>query len=242
MKKIAYIFLMVFSVISLQNCEDTYLPPTLEYITFGKAVYSVGVDVGGTKTVEIPVYAGNIVSSDRTFDVVVDGSAASTGSYTAPSSVTIPGGTNKGTLVVNLSDTNLGIGVNKLTIKFVADGQTTVGAATRIDYIQNCEEVTLTLNFVFDAWGSETGWQIKDALGGIVVSKPRNTYADGQATATESITLCAGRDYTLIITDYYGDGLSDPANGSYTLSLGGTVKVTGGGNFGASQTTAFDTN
>ena len=242
MKKIAYIFLMVFSVISLQNCEDTYLPPTLEYITFGKAVYSAGVDVGGTKTVEIPVYTGNVTSSDRSFDVIVDGSAAAAGSYTAPSTVTIPAGTNKGTLAVNLSDTNLGIGVNKLTIKFVADGQTTVGAATRIDYIQNCEEVTLTLNFVFDGYANETGWQIKDALGGIVISKPKDTYAEGQATASETITLCAGRNYTFTITDDYGDGLSYPANGTYTLSLGSTVKVTGGGDFGASQTTAFDTN
>jgi hypothetical protein len=242
MKKIAYILLILLSVVYLQSCEDTYLPPTLEYITFEKTVFSTGVDVGGATTVEIPVYTGNIISADRTFNIDVDGSAAAAGSYTAPSSVTIPGGTNKGIISVSLTDTNLGIGVNKLKIKFIADGETTVGPATSIEYLQNCEEVTLTLNIVFDGYGSETAWNIKDALGGVVVSKPSKTYEDGQASASETITLCAGRDYTFTITDDYGDGLSYPANGSYTLSLGSTVKVTGGGDFGASETTAFDTN
>ncbi|WP_143144226.1 hypothetical protein [Flaviramulus basaltis] len=242
MKKIAYIFLILLSTVGfLQSCEDTYLPPPLEYVTFGDAVYSTGVDIGGSTTLEIPVYTGNITSADRSFNVIVDDSNAAPGSFSVPSSVTVPGGTNEGTLAVNLSDVDLGIGVNRLNITFENGAEFSNGPAATVEYIQNCNEIIATLDFAFDYYSSETGWYITDALDGVVASK--SGYADGQGSASESITLCAGRDYTLYVTDVYGDGMNDGTNlGSYTLTIDGTVKATGGGNFGASEASAFDTN
>ncbi len=60
---------------------------------------------------------------------------------------------------------------------------------------------------------------------------------------SESIILCAGRDYTLVFYDEFSDGMDDGATlGSYTLTIGGVVKATGGGAFGASESNSFDTN
>lgn len=244
MKTINTFLILFLSLVVLTGCEndETIAISEIEYISFGNLDYSVGIDPGGSETIEIPVYTGNITSSDRLFDISVDATNAAAGSFSIPSSVTIPGGTNEGSLVVTLSDVNLGIGINNLIIEFANDGDIFTGEAAEIDYVQNCTEVTATLDFVFDFYSEETGWQITDALGGIVASKPIGTY-DGQATASESIQLCAGRDYTLTVTDLYGDGMFDGVDsGSYTLTIGGVVKVSDGGSFGATQSNEFDTN
>ena len=95
---------------------------------------------------------------------------------------------------------------------------------------------------MFDIYAEETGWAITDALGGVIASKAATAYTRNQGTATETIVLCAGRDYTLTVTDVYADGMDDGTSlGSYTLTIGGATKVTGGGAFGASEATAFDT-
>ncbi|PKQ43503.1 hypothetical protein [Confluentibacter flavum] len=238
------ILMLFLSLIVMTGCENdsTIAISEIEYISFGDTEYTVGIDPGGSATVVIPVYTGNIVSSDRTFNISVDGTNAAAGSFLVPSNVTIPGGTNEGSLAVNLSDVDLGIGINNILIEFAADADTFVGAATEVNYSQNCSEVTATLAFVFDFYSEETGWRITDALGGIVASKPIGTYA-GRASASESIQLCSGRDYTLVVTDQYGDGMFDGTNlGSYTLTIGGVVKVSDGGSFGATQSNVFDTN
>lgn len=243
MKKLKLILLTVLTVFAFISCEEE-MPAgqNANYITFGKTAYSTGVDVGGSKSVDIPVYTANVVGTERSFDVtVLSTSTAAAGSYTVPTSVSIPAGSSEGTLTVVLTDTNLGIGVNALRLSFAAVEGLSRGANTTLSYIQNCTEVTATLSITFDGYGSETGWNVTDALGGVVASKAKGTYSDGQVSATETITLCAGRDYTFTITDDYGDGLSYPANGSYSLTIGGVVKATGGGDFGASEATDFDT-
>jgi len=241
MKKFKYIIFALLTIVTLNSCEDKVEPLDTNYVTFGASEYSTGVDVGGSTSVVIPIFTANITGADRTFQVSVDpASNAAQGSYTVPASVTIPANTNTGNLTIGLSDTNLGIGVNKLTIDFQNEIGLSTSAATTISYIQNCTEVTATLNIVFDGYGSETGWEITDSLGGVVASSS-DEYIDGQATAQKTITLCAGRDYTFTISDVYGDGLSYPNNGTYSLTIGGAVKVSGGGDFGFSESTEFDT-
>lgn len=234
---------MTISLFVFNSCGDDFEgTEELNYVTFGKSTYSAGVDVNGTAVVEIPVYTTNIVSSDRTFNVSVDQTKtnAAAGSYTVPTTVTVEGGKNEGILSVSLSDLNLGIGVNKLVISFDAAPELFKGGSTTINYIQNCTEVTGTLDITFDSYSSETSWEFIDSLGGVVLASP--DYPDGKAPVSESITLCAGRDYTLVFYDSYGDGMNDGVNlGSYTLTIDGVVKVTGGGGFGDSESTAFDT-
>lgn len=242
MKKLSYLFLITISLFVFNSCEEEVKSLDTNYITFAKDAYSTGVDVGSSTTVDVTIYTANIASSDRSFDVSIDESSnAAEGSYSVPTSVTIPGGTNVGTLTISLSDVNLGIGVNNLVLNFTAANGLFTGESTTLSYNQNCTEVTGTLDIVFDGYGNETAWEITDALGGVVASAALETYAEGQASASESITLCAGRDYTFTITDDYGDGLSWPNNGTYTLTIGGSIKAQGGGDFGASESTEFDT-
>ena len=245
MKKLKLILLTVLTVFAFTSCEEE-MPAgqNANYITFGKTTYSTGVDVGGTKSFDIPVYTANVVGTDRAFDItVLPTSTAAAGSYTVPTSVTVPAGSNEGTLTVVLTDTNLGIGINALRLKFADVEGLSIGANTVLNYIQNCTEVTASLRLNFDFYASETGWRITDALGGVVASKAAGSYTDGAAPATETIKLCAGRNYTLIVTDAFGDGMNDGSKiGDYTLTIGGVVKVAGSGSFTASRSTAFNTN
>ncbi|WP_299778364.1 hypothetical protein [uncultured Formosa sp.] len=240
MKKIANIFLIILSSTLLLNCEDDQFESSLDYVAFGDTTYSSSVDIDGSTTVDVVVYTSKIVESDVTFNVSVDATDAPAGSYSVPTSVTVPSGSNSGILTVSLSDVDLGIGVNSLSISFtdVATGYGN-GSSTSVEYIQTCNEVIATLDITFDGYASESGWYITDSLGGTVASS--SDYTDGQATTSESISLCFGRDYTFVMTDSYGDGLSYPANGVYTLTIDGEVKATGGGDFGESESTAFDT-
>ncbi|WP_100616305.1 DUF1735 domain-containing protein [Confluentibacter citreus] len=241
MRKILNITFIIFSIFLFQNCEEETEAVPLDYITFAKSTYSTGVDPGGAATFDITVYTANITSSDRNYNVIVaPNSNAAAGSYTVPSSVTIPSGSNEGILTIALTDTNLGIGVNNLILNFEKGANYFIGASTTLSYIQNCTEVTGSLDIVFDGYGSECTWEIIDALGGVVASG--GPYTDGQASTSPSITLCSGREYTFTIYDSFGDGLSFPANGSYVLTIGGEVKASGGGDYGAEESTDFDTN
>ncbi|WP_159019313.1 hypothetical protein [Algibacter sp. L3A6] len=241
MKKIANIFFLAITCILFQNCEDEQFESSLNYVTFGDTVYSTAVDVDGSTTLDVTVYTSRTVSADTSFDIIVDESSnAAAGSYSVPTSVTIPSGTNTGVLTLSLSDLDLGIGVNKLVLNFDPENLNyALGESTEVQYIQNCTETIATLDIVFDGYGDESGWVITDSLDEEVISG--GPYTQGQASASETISLCSGRDYTFTFTDSYGDGLSYPANGTYTLTIDGETKASGGGDFGASESTEFDT-
>lgn len=245
MKKIMNICIALVSILFIQSCEEDFTSAdgAFTYVAFSQAVYSTGVDVGGTADFDIKVYTSKMVSVDRTFNVVTDASGAAAGSYQVPATVVVPAGSNEGTLTVTLSDVDLGIGVNKLKISFdnVVEGFGN-GAATTLEYVQNCTEVSGTMDITFDRWGSEVSWEILDALDGVVASG--GGYSDtGSGTSTSdsvAVTLCSGRTYTLKVIDAFGDGWG--AVGSYTLTIGGVVKASGDGDFEFGESTAFDTN
>ena len=245
MKKIANIFLILFSIVLFQNCENDQFEPSIDYVSFESSTYSQGVTPDGSSTIDLNVYTSNVASSDKTINVSVDGSSAPAGSFNVPSSVTVPSGTNKGTLTVELSDTNLEC-FNDIVISFEAPEGVNPGPETTLTYFQtpsgSCSsEVTGTLDFAFDDWASEVSYQILDVLGGVVVSGPSTAYADGTPSASIPVTLCSGRCYTLVVSDAFGDGLSAPG-GSYTLTIGGVDYATDSGNYGASSSTGFQVN
>jgi len=243
MKNIKILFIAFIALFSLNGCNENMVILETNYVTFGAPEYKTGVDVGATKIVDVAVFAANVTGSDRTFNVTVGASTTGdAGSYTVPATVTIPGGSNEATLNVELSDTNLGIGTNALVLNLTKTEGLSVGEPVTIKYSQNCNEITATLDIVFDGYASETSWEFRDSLGGLVASKDAGSYADGLASTNETIQLCVGRSYTFKIADSYGDGLTYPNLGSYTLTIGGTVKVSGSGDFGSEESTPFDTN
>ena len=148
-----------------------------------------------------------------------------------PESVTIPSGSNRGTFTVALSDTNLGIGINTLVINIAAEEGLYNIQGTTIEYVQNCTELTGSLDLVFDYYATETTWEILNSEGGLVVDGGPFNY--GNAPVSIPITLCEGRDYTLIIYDSYGDGFCCAYGaGSYALSIDGNEILSGDGAIG----------
>lgn len=242
MKKTINIFLIIFSLVLFQNCEEEQFEPNLDYVTFGSDSYSTGVDVGGNSNVTVAVYTTKNVGTATTYALSVDESTnADPGSYFVPPTVTIPAGSNTGTFDVALSDVNLGIGINELVINFGDVGMASASGATTIAYTQNCNEVTATLDITFDRWGTEVDWEIRDSEGGLVIANSTaypNTAGGSITSDSIDITLCAGRSYTIELIDTYGDGwngenvLTTPA---YTLTIGGTVKATGDGDLGGTN-------
>jgi hypothetical protein len=97
------------------------------------------------------------------------------------------------------------------------------------------------VEIVFDGFAPEIGWFIADDNGTVVTDVPIGTYPPLTTSATEPVELMVGMNYTFTIVDLFGDGLSNPEDGSYTVTQGDIVLVSGGGNFGKNETTEFTT-
>lgn len=101
-------------------------------------------------------------------------------------------------------------------------------------------ELVLTL----DNFPSETGYSLTDVTnGGVLLSVPGGTYAGlpPLTVITETVCLPAGTDFEFEITDAFSDGICCGfGNGSYEVIVDGATVFTGG-NFGASEVTAFST-
>lgn len=93
----------------------------------------------------------------------------------------------------------------------------------------------------FDGFATETGWEITDSNGDTVMMVPFGTYPPKTESTTEEVELASGSTYSFTIFDVFGDGLSNPEDGSYSVTQGDTELVSGGGNFGREETTEFTT-
>jgi hypothetical protein len=97
-----------------------------------------------------------------------------------------------------------------------------------------CQYNEITLEIVFDDYGSETSWEILDSEEEAVASG--GPYSDGLATIAVDICLEDG-DYTLVINDSYGDGITLP--GGLTIGLDGVEILNVPGDFGSSTSESF---
>ncbi|KAG7366552.1 beta-Ig-H3/fasciclin [Nitzschia inconspicua] len=105
-------------------------------------------------------------------------------------------------------------------------------------------EVVLVEVFIeFDGFAPETGWEITNSTGGTVKMIPIGSYPPLTETATEDVELLAGDNYTFTIFDLFGDGLSNPEEGFYSVTQGEgefqIVLASGGGNFGKEDSGNF---
>lgn len=242
-KKISSIFVYSLTTMIISCTDDSSIEPlNTPYVTFSTSDYGqISVPVDGTATVDITIYAAT--TSGMTLSINVDtNSVADVASYSFNSTAIIPAGSNEVTFPITLSDANLGIGASTLILTLDGGENVFEGESTEISYFQECVEVSGTLDFIFDGYASEVTYEITDSEGGVVLSGPSTAWANGTADASVPLALCSGRSYTLTVYDSYGDGLSFPSNGSYTLTLGGIILASGGGNYGISDTTSFNVN
>ncbi|NVN83094.1 MULTISPECIES: endonuclease [unclassified Vibrio] len=100
---------------------------------------------------------------------------------------------------------------------------------------QSCNDTSAALTLATDNYGSETSWSLKNS-----VSQTLFSGSDYQSNTINEVEMClANGSYTLEVSDSYGDGMCcSVGNGSYSLSVNGTV-VASGGDFQASQSTEF---
>ncbi|PME27430.1 endonuclease I [Vibrio sp. 10N.286.55.E10] len=100
---------------------------------------------------------------------------------------------------------------------------------------QSCNDTSAALTLVTDNYGSETSWSLKNS-----VSQTLYSGSDYKNNTINEVEMClADGSYILEVSDSYGDGMCcSGGNGSYSLSVNGTV-VASGGDFQASQSTEF---
>ena len=103
------------------------------------------------------------------------------------------------------------------------------------------DPIVVTVEINFDGFSPETGWEITSASGEVLDSRPIGFYPPLTESATETVDLESGTQYTFTIFDLFGDGLSNPEDGDYSVTQGDTVLVSGGGNFGSEESTEFTT-
>jgi hypothetical protein len=97
-----------------------------------------------------------------------------------------------------------------------------------------------TIDVTTDGYPAESTWEIIDDNGIVIASGSPTTPNAPQAQATA--TLIPGTCYAFNMYDSYGDGLSDPTNGSYEVNdAAGTSIASGGGNFGFLAEHFFET-
>lgn len=246
MKKYIYLFLASVAMISFSSCEeDSVTALDTSFVSFKSQTLDIGVLAGSETSQEVKVYTTNITNADRIISVVIEatGTNANAGAYTVPSTVTIPAGTNVGTLMVGVKDVGLELSKDKsVTIRMQSTEDLTTGSALKINLGILCPNngVKIKVNLTFDGWPEEGAWRIRDAAG-ITVMESATPFAYGAyagATAPISIAECLpSGTYTITIYDQYGDGgtaYQVTANGvlvfsatktNYTTSKTGTFTI-----------------
>ncbi len=221
MKKILnYIILGVF-ITAAYSCEEDATSNSANYLTFASSSQVATVDVGeGSATMDVTVYTGNKSGSDRTFSVMVDAaSSADPSAYSVPLSVTVPGGTNVGTIAVTLNEVGLDFTASTIVLGFAGNQGISTGENLTINASLVCpaqNQVTFAVST--DNWPDETSWEITDGAGAVVASGgPFVNPDDDFTTINSDLCLLAGT-YTATVFDSYGDG-----GGSFVVTSNGAT-------------------
>jgi len=178
-------------------------------------------DINGGTPITFP-WAGNLTPGQAATVTLSNISYVATASNTVNISVANPNGnTDQNTTNDNVTTT---------FINQSMQGQVTTGINSGL----------ATIDITTDGYPTESTWEIIDDNGTVIASGSPTTANAPQAQATA--TLIAGTCYAFNMYDSYGDGLSDPANGSYDVKdASGTSIASGGGNFGFLAEHYFET-
>lgn len=105
MKKIKYIgILITLLVFTFTSCEKTTLEQSdIDFVTFEGSSKSLIIVKDGSVSTDIKVYTANKVNSNQVINLSIATSLEAS-TYTAPSSVTIPAGSNEGVFSLSFND------------------------------------------------------------------------------------------------------------------------------------------
>ncbi|AXP79595.1 hypothetical protein CJ739_497 [Mariniflexile rhizosphaerae] len=241
MKKIKFLSLVTILLFVLNSCNvDDQEPVNIDYVGF-VSDFAIGVDPTGTKSQDVSIYATKTKNFDRTFsiNIVPNLTTASATAYSIPSSVTIPAGSNTGSFSLNAIGENIkASGLDIVVIEIKSEDKILLGEPIKLNLQQVCPYPETVLDIIFDGYGDETSWEIKDNSDTVLYSAALGTYTEGQVSASATFCLAPGT-YTFTINDKYGDGLSYPANGSATITNSGTKLTEVIGDFGYGTSKQF---
>jgi len=204
-----YKYFALLTALIFFNCEQDNDSELSNYVGFEQGPIAYTVDNSSTATFEVTVAASETSSSDRTFDIVVDDASTLASPYTVPSTVTIPGGSNVGTLSVSVTDNDdLGFVAQSLILDFTDEVGMDFGEAVTLNFTETCLDTIVTLNLTLDDWPDETTWEIYDLNGTPTVVASGGPYVNPDDDYAElSFDFClASGDYGIVVYDAYGDG------------------------------------
>lgn len=240
MKRITYLLLITMSVFVFSNCtKETKFTENLSYISFEAATPTIIVQKGGSTTTDIHIYTTQTSGSDRVFEVeVVEASTtASPDAYTVPATVTVPANSNDGTLMVTVSDNNLGEDPVTLVLQ-VTGTDLLIGNQASLDLLLFCPfDPTLTIgsyHAVSDGWGVDgnvtitadpadprkvyvTGLETIDGVNEDKGPLPLIINDDNSVTVPKTILASSAFGYTNLAYD--GAGVYNTCNGSFSLTM-----------------------
>ncbi|MCO6162461.1 hypothetical protein [Flavobacterium sp. NRK F7] len=233
-KNIIVTFSLICSLFVVTSCSEDE-KEDFNYISFEKKTINFGVALNDTDSFDVKVYASNTTGESRTFsvDVVEAETTADPQYYSVPATFTIPGNANEGVIPVTVTGTNLGSGVKIVlrltpsTSVYTNSNATASSDKVTINVTEACFQNPVNLAFTFDSYPEETYWELYQGAT-LYASSAAGDYT-GQSTFSQLFCLPDG-DYTLVVYDDYGDGISSP--GGFMLTSGTTTLASGGGNFG----------
>ncbi len=209
MNKYYRYFALLTMALVFFNCEQDNDSELSNYVGFEQGPIAYTVDNNTTGTFEVVVAASEVSSSDRTFNIVVDDASTLASPYTVPSTVTIPGGSNVGTVPVSVTDNDdLQFVAQTLILDFPDEAGMDFGEPVTLNFTETCLETIVTFNITLDNWPEETTWEIYDLSGTPTVIASGGPYAnpaDDYAELSFDFCLASG-NYGVVVYDSYGDG------------------------------------
>ena len=213
------------------SCDTDPILSEVNVVSFEETSKSLAIDVGSSVSDQFSVFVGGITGADRTYNLIVEGSTLPLSGLDIPATVVVPSGSQKGIVnfTVNYND-EFSITGGSFNVR-LEDTSTTLIGNSKISIGVNvtCESPA-SIDFVFDGFAEEITWSVIDSDDNTIYSG--SGYTDGLATFSIEVCLANG-DYTFVVDDSYGDGLSSPNNGTATLTFKGEVLAEAVGDFGS---------
>lgn len=247
MKKVVFYSLALVAATLFYNCE---VGPSLtdaqsDYVTFETDALSTAVQLNGSGSLDIKVYTTMVSNSARSFGVSVDeSSSASPASYTAPSSVDIPAGSNEGLLSLAFVDNEISNAGETLVLNLTSSDGASVGGPITVNIVRDCPSDLAGTYTVVSNGTSTDGAPVNNPLVDFsyevtVTQTGATTYSisDGVAGVYQD-WYCAPYGYCFETEGNFTDTCGE-LTGEWVEAFGSTITLTGNDNFDGTFTVTW---
>jgi hypothetical protein len=247
LKILAFVGILIST---LASCDETEGPVyNGDAVGLNQTLASISVPITGS-TETFPVSVTKTSSVDRTFGLEFVGDAPVAGGVSL-GAITVLADSYEGTASVNFDFDAITLADGQkdiFSVKATSDNTEVFGTVLEIEYFKAivCNDATLFIQG--DRYAGETGFSIEDDMGNVVYTMPGGSLSSVAAGATPTtftapITLADGC-YVAVITDSYGDGQGDSANGDgfFRITCSIATFATGGGQFTTEDRVPFCVN